>query len=368
MRPGVHGAGSQDIDVVLRGMPARALTIRTWRSPAGTCASSVNMTIAGVPARVANVYVQQTLFGVAYVLLTGEHPFQGRNSLAAHRARQAPRRPDGISAGQWRALKAGLSFDPKYRPADMKAWLDRFGLPPVPLILPSLVTIMSERRPRPKRAGPPVVTALIALAAGVCWWTQDQYGWLKDSGATTAISTTEAALQSAMGTTPSAARPLPAVPMHSPPLASPPVQVQSLPAHEPPAQTSPPGAVGATEPAVTAYRERARIELATNTLEVPQMQPVARVPVSRRDNYQREVSFTWSTESGTAKPGQDFMPVYSRTEYISAGAPLTQLLVPIVQNPRRHLPRTFYVVVDTPGAGATLGMRTITQVTIPASD
>jgi hypothetical protein len=74
-RQAVHpGPGSQDIDVVLRGMPARALTIRTWRSPAGTCASSVNMTIAGVPARVANVYVQQTLFGVAYVLLTGYSP------------------------------------------------------------------------------------------------------------------------------------------------------------------------------------------------------------------------------------------------------------------------------------------------------
>lgn len=316
-----------------------------------------------VPATEDDVYAMAC---IAYVLLTGEHPFQGRNSLAAHHARQAPRRPDGISAGQWRALKTGLSFDPKYRPADMKAWLDRFGRPPVPLLLPSLVTIMSERRPRPKRAGPTVVTALIALAAGMCWWAQSQYGWLKHSGASTAIRTAEAAVQSAMGNAPSAARPPPAA------------QVQSLPAREPPvreppaaesvAPTSPPGAVQAIAPAVTAYRERARIELATNTFEVPQMQPVARVPVSRRDNYQQAVSFTWSTESGTAKPGQDFMPVYSRTEYIAAGAPQTRLLVPIVQNPRRHLSRTFYVIVDRPGAGATLGMRTITQVTIPASD
>ena len=29
------------------------------------------MTIAGVPARVASVYVQQRLFGIAYVLVTG---------------------------------------------------------------------------------------------------------------------------------------------------------------------------------------------------------------------------------------------------------------------------------------------------------
>jgi hypothetical protein len=79
------GGGAAGVDVVLRGMPARAITIRTWRSPAGTCASSVNMTIAGVPARVANVHVQQTLFGVAYVLLTGYSP-----SGALIRERVAP--------------------------------------------------------------------------------------------------------------------------------------------------------------------------------------------------------------------------------------------------------------------------------------
>jgi len=315
---------------------------------------------------------------IAYVLLKGEHPFQGRSSLAARKARLVPRRPDGISAAQWRALKAGLNFNLKDRPADMKAWLHRFALPPVPLLLPALATLKSAR-PRSKRVGPPVVTALIALAAGVCWWAQDQYGWLKNSGADTAIRTTEAAVQSAIGEkTPSVARALPAVAAQTPPQVSPPVQTQALPAHEPPvreppstkapALTAPTVAVHTAEPAASAHRESARVELATNSVDVPPLQPVASVPVSRRHNYREEVSFTWSTESGTAKPGQDFMPVKSRTEYIAAGAPLTRLLVPIVQNPRRHLARTFYVVVNTPGEGVTLGTRTIAQVTIPASD
>jgi hypothetical protein len=108
--------------------------------------------------------------------------------------------------------------------------------------------------------------------------------------------------------------------------------------------------------------------LAANAIEVDPAQPAASVVVSRHQNYQHGVSFTWSTEPGTAKPGQDFMPVISRTEYIAAGAPQTRLLVPIVDNPRRHLSKTFYVIVNTPGEGATLGARTITQVTIPASD
>jgi Domain of unknown function (DUF4833) len=59
------------INVVLRGMPARAITIRTWRAQDGTCMSSANMAIDGVQARVANVYVRQKLFGIDYVLVTG---------------------------------------------------------------------------------------------------------------------------------------------------------------------------------------------------------------------------------------------------------------------------------------------------------
>jgi serine/threonine protein kinase len=306
---------------------------------------------------------------ITYVLLAGEHPFQGRNALAARQARQTPRRPAGISGGQWRALKAGLSFDLKDRPADMKAWLQRFDLPSVPLLLPSLSTI-SSARPRPRRVGPPVLTALIALAAGLCWWAQDQYGWLKTSGADTAIKATATAVHSAIGENiPSVAGQAPALPTPPPPKVAPAVQAQALPAPEAPASRKPAQvSPAAAAPATAGYRESARIELTASTVEVPPMQPVASVPVSRRHNYHEEVSFTWSTESGTAKPGQDFMPVKSRTEYIAAGAPQTRLLVPIVQNPRRHLSRTFYVVVNTPGDGATLGARTITQVTIPASD
>jgi Domain of unknown function (DUF4833) len=62
---------ARGVNVVLRGMPARAITIRTWRGPDGACMSSANMTISGVPARVTNVYVRQKLFGVDYVQITG---------------------------------------------------------------------------------------------------------------------------------------------------------------------------------------------------------------------------------------------------------------------------------------------------------
>ncbi len=306
---------------------------------------------------------------ITYVLLTGEHPFKGRNALAARKARQNPRRPDQLKNSQWRALKAALSFDPRVRPADMQVWLDRLDLPPLPPRLPSLFNIMSERPP-PKRVGPPLVTALIAIIAGVCWWTQDQYGWL-DVQSTHANTVPAAVVPAAVPpasvnvapkTPPAVTRP--AAPAERP--------VSAAPAPDPLAQTvvTPPAPIAAHTAAQAPGEsaQGARIELAANTVELAPMQPVASVVVSRRHSYRQEVSFTWSTEPGTAKPGQDFMPVKSRTEYIAPGAPQTRLLVPIVENPRRHLSRTFYVVVNTPGDGATLGARTVTQVTIPASN
>ena len=48
---------------------------------------------------------------IAYVLLRGRHPFHGSNALVARTKRLAPARPSGLSARQWRALKAGLGTD-----------------------------------------------------------------------------------------------------------------------------------------------------------------------------------------------------------------------------------------------------------------
>jgi len=72
----VLGVGHQDVaghlvHVTLRAMPDRAITIETERGADGRCSSSAQTTIARVSARLGGVYVQQRLFGVAYVLLSG---------------------------------------------------------------------------------------------------------------------------------------------------------------------------------------------------------------------------------------------------------------------------------------------------------
>ncbi len=70
------GVGRQDVEadsvrMVLRAFPSRPITIRTWRAADGSCTSAANMTIAGKPAHIASVFVQQSFLGVSYVLVTG---------------------------------------------------------------------------------------------------------------------------------------------------------------------------------------------------------------------------------------------------------------------------------------------------------
>jgi hypothetical protein len=58
------------VQFALRAMPGRTFVVHTsWVD--NQCSSWVGTTIAGVAARVTSVYVQQKLFGVAYVLLSG---------------------------------------------------------------------------------------------------------------------------------------------------------------------------------------------------------------------------------------------------------------------------------------------------------
>jgi len=63
-----------DVRVVLRGLPDRAITLRTFRARDGRCACAATTTIEGTRARIASVYVKLSLFGVSYVQLDGVAP------------------------------------------------------------------------------------------------------------------------------------------------------------------------------------------------------------------------------------------------------------------------------------------------------
>jgi hypothetical protein len=112
---------------------------------------------------------------------------------------------------------------------------------------------------------------------------------------------------------------------------------------------------------------RSRVELAADTIDVPLTDPAARIVVRRRGSLQGPATFTWWTESGTAKPGQDFIAVMPHQEVIEEGKNSVSLFIPVVGDPTRQQPKSFYVVINDPGSGVTLGARTLTMVTIPPS-
>lgn len=57
---------------------------------------------------------------IAYEVITGEHPFQQRSSVAAREASQRPTPPADLNAEQSLALMSALSFDREARPDDVK--------------------------------------------------------------------------------------------------------------------------------------------------------------------------------------------------------------------------------------------------------
>lgn len=57
--------------IAVRAMPARWIAIHTFRGADGRCTSSAETTIGGARAHLLDVYVQQSLFGIDYVLLRG---------------------------------------------------------------------------------------------------------------------------------------------------------------------------------------------------------------------------------------------------------------------------------------------------------
>jgi hypothetical protein len=111
-----------------------------------------------------------------------------------------------------------------------------------------------------------------------------------------------------------------------------------------------------------------RIEMVSDTVDVPIGESTAHVSVRRRGNIHGEASFKWWTESGTAKPGVDFVPVIPRVGSIEDGRASVSLDIPVSADHRTQS-KSFYVVIDqSESGGASLGARNLTMVTLPPPD
>ena len=337
---------------------------------------------------------------LSYVLLSGRHPFGQKTALGAQEQRLRPSRPGGLSWKEWRALRAGLAFDRERRPSDVMQWLDAFDWSKAAARLPPLLTLVRvPPRSRPRWAVPALSTAAVLAALAAALWASgylDLGRRMPWSASGDSETQSDAPPPQTDGSS-TAAQPAP--PTHSiDAQATPPVQATpsarsapvppavraAVPTTPPapattPGPTSPPPATPANARTQLAASSRSagaveasalprsRIELAADTIDVPLTDPAARIIVRRRGSLQGDATFTWWTESGTAKPGQDFIAVSPHQEVIEDGKNSVSLFIPVVGDATRQQPKSFYVVTNDPGPGVTLGARTLTMVTIPPS-
>jgi serine/threonine protein kinase len=337
-----------------------------------------------------------------YVLLSGRHPFGDKTALGAQEERLRPSRPDGLNGKEWRALRTGLAFDRERRPADIAQWLESFDWSTAAARLPPLLTLVRVAAPRRGRFGvAALVIAAIAAALGAALWANAYFGdrrmpFSATNGSEPQAETAppQADLPSSAAQPPSPAKSTPAPPPEraSPPPRSPePQNAQSSSAPVPASPSSDRPRLAASERGAPASAPRtvpapnfpvppassdgaplgplpkSRIELAADTVDVPITDPAARIIVRRRGSLSGAATFTWWTESGTAKPGQDFIAVTPHQEVIEEGKNSVSLFIPVVGDATRQQPKSFYVVINDPGPGVTLGARTLTMVTIPPS-
>jgi len=335
---------------------------------------------------------------IAYLLLTGRHPYREHSALKARTLRLKPVRPHGISGRQWRALRAGLEFDRDRRPTDIPGWLQELASATAVDQLPELPALLAVRPSQPESKRWMVAAAALVLVAACAWWIGSHGHDLQQStrvavakfkktyantmlgelwndgrggeGRSTDVPAAgdEIAADEVAPAAPSRPR-VNAPPAPPPTLATPPTSPRNGP--RPLVNASGAAAVAptaATAAAPAANPLHARIELAADNVDVAPGDEVAHVLVRRTRSMRGDVSFNWWTESGTAKPGRDFMPVKTRVEHIEDGKNLADLAIPVIADAARHDSRSFYIVIDEASDNAALGPRTLTMVTLPGTD
>jgi len=325
---------------------------------------------------------------IAYLLLSGAHPFPKSTAVEAREAKLRLRRPANVSGRQWQALRSALRWERENRPADVQRWLSELELGRAVKKLAPLNDLLE-----PPAGKEPRSWLALWLAAGVAallfaaYWLVGHRAMLPSIDSTAKIRA-PAPPASSVAAPPVTAPPVTAARVTAPPATQPPsinrARPPSAAAAAPSAPIAAPASHDAPAPAATPAKPprsasplaapvakapagSSKVELAADTVDVPAGQVSAQITVHRKGNLRGETSFTWWTESGTAKPGADFTAVVPQLAYVADGKSNVSLSIPLSVAPHAQA-KSFYVVIDQSEGGATLGARTLTMVTLLPSD
>lgn len=90
--------------------------------------ASLEMIAGAAPSETDDVF---SLAVLAYVMLTGNHPFKGKTAAEALAAGVRPERPPALSLSRWRALQRGLAIVQRNRTGTVAAFAEGFTRPPL---------------------------------------------------------------------------------------------------------------------------------------------------------------------------------------------------------------------------------------------
>jgi serine/threonine protein kinase len=324
---------------------------------------------------------------LAYLLLSGTQPFPKSTATEAREAKSRVRRPANVSRRQWQALRSALRWERESRPADVLAWLSDLELGAARKLPPLNDLLEPPAAKESKSWFAASIAAGVAALLFAAYWLASHRNMLPSIAPTASIRTPANPAPHSpdnTGPPPAAALP-PSTPIAAPAAHEAPVTVPPAPAAAshatatPRATAAPP--VSAPSPAAASPSAESRvavapakaaagaskIETAADTVEVPAGQPSAQVSVHRKGSLRGETSFTWWTESGTAKPGADFSAVVPQLAYFGDGKSTVSLSIPLSIALHAQA-KSFYVVIDHSEGGAALGARTLTMVTLLPSD
>jgi serine/threonine protein kinase len=309
---------------------------------------------------------------VAYLLLCGLHPFSTKTAIEARDAGLKPRRPAKLTNQQWRTLRAGLSFDRAKRPPDIQQWLERFDLRGASKHLVPLAELLDPpSRTLSKSISKAALAAAVVLIVAAGYWFMRQPDGPpthnRTLDAATAQSSTPPAAQETPDDGSTVAHDISTVPHDNSTVAH---DISAAPVAVAPSAAAPTAApsgpaTSASTPAISSGPTK--VELVSDAVDVPDSDGSAQVPVHRRGNLRGETSFTWWTESGTAKPGVDFSAIVPQIAHIGDGKSNINLIIPLTGT-KRAQSKSFYVVIDQSEGGASLGGRTLTMVTLPGGE
>ena len=282
---------------------------------------------------------------VSYELLAGRHPFQRRPSTEARALGMVAQRPHGLSRRQWEALAIGLSWDRQNRSISIGDWIAMLDPSPV-----------AGRQWVRRAAG----LLAVVLAAGILWTSFDRPPSEAKIGNAAAVPE-----QASLVSVPSVANaPIVAVAAPAAP-DKPDVSPAEIPAQA--AQTPPLPRRAGTGAVLPANRPGSNnISISAGHYRIGSRRNFAEIQVRRSPSSDGDTSFVWWTEPASALPDVDYVPQARITQQLPDGSHMASLFVRLLPHARIHS-AAFYVAIDEPGNGASLGRVSRTKVLLPTS-